>query len=131
MSRKSDLPFGSEFSPSQIELVRVPNLIAVPNTESNRRFSERDSRAPHGRPSRSPLRAVRRASVWTAGMTTEPLIEVGALVVVLDAQPARAGGFEDGSPEPAGGEVRRGAADAGTAHQSRPRRPGTTHQPPD
>ena len=90
-----------------------------------------------------PLRAVRRASVWTAGMDdgglvddlareladrltwgiygepvipatslpldvpegAEPLIEVGALVVVLDAnQPAPE--FEDGSPEPAGGEVR-------------------------
>ena len=90
-----------------------------------------------------PLRALRRASVWTAGMDdgglvddlareladrltwgiygetvipatslpldvpegAEPLIEVGALVVVLDAnQPAPE--FEDGSPEPAGGEVR-------------------------
>ena len=90
-----------------------------------------------------PLRALRRASVWNAGMDdgglvddlareladrltwgiygetvipatslpldvpegAEPLIEVGALVVVLDAnQPAPE--FEDGSPEPAGGEVR-------------------------
>ena len=35
----------------------------------------------------------------------EPLIEVGALIVSLDAnQPAPE--FEQGSPEPAGGEVR-------------------------
>ena len=42
-------------------------------------------------------------------MTTEPLIEVGALVVVLDAQPARAGGsrtVHQNRPAARCGEVR-------------------------